>query len=53
VNLVRLKNRAWDVIDLDRDRVRFALLCARWALGIEAFGRAFELHDARDAVIVC
>ena len=52
VDLVRLKARLYDVIDLDRDQVLFIPLCARCAGQIEALGRPIEPHDARDVVIV-
>ncbi len=52
VDLVRLKSRLYDVIDLDQDQVLFVPLCARCAAGIEALGRPIEPHDARDVVIV-
>jgi CRISPR-associated protein Cas2 len=53
VDLVRLKSRLYDVIDLDQDQVLFIPLCGRYASAIEAVGRPIEAHDARDAVIVC
>ncbi len=52
VNLVRLRTRLYDVIDLDRDQVLFIPLCARCVGLIEALGRPVEDHDARDVVIV-
>jgi CRISPR-associated protein Cas2 len=52
VDLVRLKNRLYDVINLDRDQVLFIPLCARCASAIEALGKPIERHDARDVVIV-
>jgi CRISPR-associated protein Cas2 len=51
VDLVRLKSRLYDVIDLDRDQVLFVPLCARCGAGIEALGRPTEPSDARDVVI--
>lgn len=52
VDLVRLRVRLHDVIDLDRDQVLFIPLCERCAKSIEALGRPVEAHDARDIVIV-
>jgi CRISPR-associated protein Cas2 len=52
LDLVRLRSRLYDVIDLDRDQVLFVPLCARCAGAIEALGRPIEAHDARDVVIV-
>jgi CRISPR-associated protein Cas2 len=51
-DLVRLKSRLYDVINLDRDQVLFIPLCGRCASAIEALGRPIEAHDARDVVIV-
>jgi CRISPR-associated protein Cas2 len=52
VDLVRLKSRLYDVIDLDRDQVLFIPLCARCAAAIESLGRPIEPHDTRDVVIM-
>jgi CRISPR-associated protein Cas2 len=52
VDLVRLKSRLYDVVNLDRDQVLFIPLCARCASAIEAVGKPIEAHDARDVVIV-
>jgi CRISPR-associated protein Cas2 len=52
VELVRLKSRLYDIIDLAVDQVLFIPLCGRCADGIEALGRPVEKHDARDIVIV-
>jgi CRISPR-associated protein Cas2 len=52
VDLVRLKSRLFDVINLDQDQVLFIRLCSRCASEIEAMGRPVEAHDARDVVIV-
>ena len=52
VDLVRLKSRLYDVVNLDRDQVLFIPLCARCASAIEALGKPIEPHDARDVVIV-
>jgi CRISPR-associated protein Cas2 len=52
VDLVRLKSRLYDVVNVDRDQVLFIPLCARCASAIEAVGKPIEPHDARDVVIV-
>ena len=52
VDLVRLKSRLYDVINLDRDQVLFVPICARCGSAIETLGRPIEAVDARDIVIV-
>jgi CRISPR-associated protein Cas2 len=52
LDLVRLKGRLYDVIDLDRDQVLFVPLCGRCSASIETMGRPTEPPDARDVVIV-
>lgn len=52
VDLVRLRTRLYDVINLDEDQVLFIPLCARCAGAIEALGRPIAPHDAWDDVIV-
>lgn len=51
-DLVRLRSRLYDIINLDEDQVMFIPLCRRCAETIEALGRPVEKHDARDVVIV-
>lgn len=51
-DLVRLKSRLYDIIDLQEDQVLFIPLCNRCAEGTEALGRPVERYDARDVVIV-
>ncbi len=51
-DLVRLRSRLYDAIDLDRDQVLLIPLCKRCAGLIETLGRPVEPHDARDEVIV-
>jgi CRISPR-associated protein Cas2 len=51
-DLVRLRSRLYDIIDLAADRVHFIPLCAKCVNGIEALGRAEEAHDAKDVVVV-
>jgi len=51
-DLVRLKSRLYDIIDLQCDQVLFIPLCNRCAGQMEALGRPVEAHDARDVVIV-
>jgi CRISPR-associated protein Cas2 len=51
-DLVRLKSRLYDIINLDKDQVLFIPICNRCADAIESLGRPVERHDAKDAVIV-
>jgi CRISPR-associated protein Cas2 len=51
-DLVRLKSRLYDIIDLKEDQVLFIPLCNRCIQGIEALGKPVEKHDAKDVVIV-
>ena len=51
-DIVRLKSRLYDIINLEEDQVLFIPLCNRCAAAIEALGRSVERHDARDVVIV-
>ena len=51
-DLVKLKSRLYDIIDLQEDQVFVQPLCDRCAGQIEALGRPVEAHDARDVVIV-
>lgn len=50
--LVRLRSRLYDVIDLERDQVLFIPLCPRCVNAIESLGRPTEAVDAKDVVIV-
>jgi CRISPR-associated protein Cas2 len=52
VDLVRLKSRLYDVINLERDQILFVPICARCGSAIETLGRSIEAVDARDVVIV-
>lgn len=51
-DLVRLKCRLYDIIELREDQVLFIPLCSRCASGMESLGRPVERHDARDVVMV-
>jgi CRISPR-associated protein Cas2 len=51
-DLVRLKSRLYEIIDLKDDQVLFVPVCDRDAGRIESLGRAVERFDARDVVIV-
>lgn len=51
-DLVKLKSRLYDLINLEKDQVLFIPLCQRCVAQIEALGRPVEAHDARDVVIV-
>jgi CRISPR-associated protein Cas2 len=52
VDLVKLKSRLYDLINLQEDQVLFIPLCNRCVAQIEALGRPVEAHDAKDVVIV-
>jgi len=51
-DLVRLKSRLYDIINLQEDQVLFIPLCGKCADLIEALGIPVERHDAKDVVIV-
>jgi CRISPR-associated protein Cas2 len=51
-DLVRLKSRLYDIIDLKVDQVIFVPLCNRCAACIESIGKPVEKYDAKDIVIV-
>jgi CRISPR-associated protein Cas2 len=51
-DLVKLKSRLYDLLDLQKDQVLFIPLCNRCAAQIEALGRPVEAHDAKDVLIV-
>jgi CRISPR-associated protein Cas2 len=51
-DLVRLKSRLYDLIDLQEDQVLFIPVCDRCAEAIEALGQPVERYDAKDVVIV-
>ena len=51
-DLVRLKSRLYDIINLEQDQVLFIPLCRRCADMIESLGRSVERHDAKDVLIV-
>ena len=51
-DLVRLRSRLYDLINLQEDQVLFIPLCKGCVDRIEALGRATEAADARDVVMV-
>jgi CRISPR-associated protein Cas2 len=51
-DVVRLRNRLYDLIDLKADQVLFIPLCAKCVCQIEALGRPTEAAEARDVVMV-
>ena len=51
-DLVRLRSRLYDIIDLSEDQVLFIPLCPRCVNAIDAIGRPTEAVDAKDVVIV-
>jgi CRISPR-associated protein Cas2 len=51
-DIVKLRSRLYDLIDLTADQVLFIPLCGKCVAGIEALGRPTEAHDAKDVVVV-
>ena len=51
-DMVRLRSRLYDLIDLKADQVLLIPMCAKCVNGIEALGRPTEAHDAKDVVVV-
>lgn len=51
-DLVRLRSRLYDIINLQEDQVLFIPLCERCMKEIEALGRPTEAATARDVVLV-
>ena len=51
-DLVKLKSRLYDILNLEQDQVIFVPLCNRCAAQMDALGRAVEAFDAQDVVIV-
>jgi CRISPR-associated protein Cas2 len=51
-DLVRLRTRLYDIIDLSADQVLFIPLCGKCVNQIEAIGRPTEAADAKDVVVV-
>ncbi|MDX1969255.1 MAG: CRISPR-associated endonuclease Cas2, partial [Planctomycetaceae bacterium] len=51
-DIVRLRNRLYDIIDLQEDQVLFIPLCPKCVGSIESIGRGTEPPDQHDVVIV-
>ena len=51
-DVVRLRSRLYDIIDLNADQVLFIPLCGKCVQAIDAIGRPTEPAAARDVVIV-
>ena len=51
-DLVRLKGRLYDLINLKEDQVIFVPICNRDAKQMESLGRPIERFDAKDVVMV-
>jgi CRISPR-associated protein Cas2 len=51
-DLVRLRTRLYDIIDLSEDQVLIIPLCGKCVAQIEAIGRPTEAADAKDVVVV-
>lgn len=51
-DMVKLRTRLYDIVDLSLDQVLFIPLCAKCLHGIEALGRPTSPATANDTVIV-
>jgi CRISPR-associated protein Cas2 len=51
-DIVRLRSRLYEIINLQEDQVLFIPLCGKCVQQIEALGRPTEAAEARDVVIV-
>jgi CRISPR-associated protein Cas2 len=51
-DIVRLRNRLYDLIKRDEDQVLLIPLCGKCVNQIEALGRPTEEADAKDVVVV-
>ena len=51
-DMVRLRSRLYDLLDLQADQVLFIPLCGKCVHQIEALGRPTEAADAKDVVVV-
>jgi CRISPR-associated protein Cas2 len=51
-DLVRLRSRLYDIIDLSEDQVLFIPLCPKCVNQIQSLGRPTEAVDAKDVVVV-
>lgn len=52
LDLVRLRNRLYDIVDLQEDQVLFIPVCERCEGKIEALGRPTESAGEHDVVVV-
>lgn len=51
-DLVRLRTRLYDIIDLNEDQVLFIPLTESGLQRMEALGRATDAHDKNDVVMI-
>ncbi len=51
-DIVRLRSRLYDLINLQEDQVLFIPMCARCVTQIESLGRPSEPVESRDVVVV-
>ena len=51
-DIVRLRSRLYDIIDLTQDQILFIPLCGKCLHGIEALGRPTSPATANETVIV-
>ena len=51
-DIVRLRNRLYDLIELDKDQVLFIPVCDKCLQNIEVIGRPTEPPESRDVVLI-
>mgnify|MGYP002780356176 CR=1 FL=1 len=51
-DIVRLRNRLYDIIDLKQDQVLFIPMCPKCVGAIEAIGRGTDAAEKHDVVVV-
>ena len=51
-DVVKLRSRLYDLIDLQKDQVQIIALCAKCVRGIEVLGRPSKAAEAKDVVVV-
>ena len=51
-DVVRLRARLYEIVNLQEDQVLFIPLCGKCVGAIEALGRPTEAFDVRDVVVV-
>jgi CRISPR-associated protein Cas2 len=51
-DFVKLRNRLYEIVNLEEDQLLFIPLCGKCVGRIEALGRPTEAADAKDVVLV-